>query len=136
MFTQHSPTMDTTNKQATDDITPHQDPSVYEDELNKTQLPARIQTQRHLKSRHVQLMAIGGAIGIGLFVGIGVTLTRAGPIALLIGYLVYGLCYIWPLSLSVGEMTAWLPIRGSIFEMATRFVHPAFGFAMGWTYCA
>ena len=31
-------------------------------------------------------------------------------------------------------MTAWLPIRGSIFEMATRFVHPSFGFAMGWTY--
>lgn len=79
-------------------------------------------------------MAIGGAIGIGLFVGIGVTLTRAGPIALLLGYLAYGLGYIWPLSLYVGEMTAWLPIRGSIFEMATRFVHPAFGFAMGWTY--
>lgn len=69
-----------------------------------------------------------------MFVGIGVTLSLAGPIALLLGYCVYGLGFIWPLSLCVGEMTAWLPIRGSIFEMATRFVHPSLGFSMGWTY--
>lgn len=34
----------------------------------------------------------------------------------------------------VAEMATHLPIRGSIFEFATRFVDPAFGFALGWTY--
>lgn len=79
-------------------------------------------------------MALAGGIGIGLFVGIGVTLSRTGPIALIIGYLIFGLSYIWPLNLYVGEMMAWLPIRGAIFEMATRYVHPSLGFCLGWTY--
>ncbi|KAJ5550040.1 hypothetical protein N7461_004738 [Penicillium sp. DV-2018c] len=60
------------------------------------------ETKRGLSSRHVQLMAIAGSIGTGLFV--------------------------------VGEMAAYLPIRGSIFELAARFIDPAFGFAMGWVY--
>lgn len=80
------------------------------------------------------MMALAGAIGIGLFVGIGVTLARAGPIALFLGYVIFGLSYMWPLNLMVGEMTTWLPIRGAIFELAARYVHPALGFCLGWTY--
>lgn len=90
--------------------------------------------KRKLSARHVQLMAVAGAIGIGLFVGIGGVLARAGPISLTLGYMFYGLCFIWPLTLHVGEMCAWLPIRGSLFGLATRLVDPALGFAMGWTY--
>lgn len=92
------------------------------------------QTQRGLTSRHVQLMAIGGSIGTGLFVGIGAYLRDAGPLSLLLGYLVWGIAFILPINLSVGEMCAYLPIRGSIFELAARYVDPAFGFAMGWVY--
>ncbi|KAL1588603.1 hypothetical protein WHR41_02739 [Cladosporium halotolerans] len=87
--------------------------------------------KRKLSARHVQLMAVAGAIGIGLFVGIGGVLAKAGPIALTLGYMFYGLCFIWPLTLHVGEMCAWLPIRGSLFGLATRLVDPALGFAMG-----
>lgn len=88
------------------------------------------QTQRGLSSRHVQLMAIGGSIGTGLFVGIGSYLRDAGPLSVFLGYLCYGILFIWPCNLCVGEMCAYLPIRGSIFELAARYIDPAFGFAM------
>ncbi|KAL8376617.1 hypothetical protein RB595_007633 [Gaeumannomyces hyphopodioides] len=67
-------------------------------------------------------------------IGIGGVLTKAGPPSLVLGYTFWGLLYIWPLNLCVAEMCAYLPIRGSIFELASRFVDPALGFAMGWTY--
>ncbi|EWZ32763.1 amino acid permease-domain-containing protein [Fusarium oxysporum Fo47] len=92
------------------------------------------QTRRGLSPRHVQLMTIAGGIGVGLFVGVGGVLSKAGPLPLIIGYLIYGLGFIWPTMLNVAEMVAWLPIRGSIYELASRFVDPALGFAMGWTY--
>ncbi|PYH96939.1 proline transporter [Aspergillus ellipticus CBS 707.79] len=91
-------------------------------------------TKRGLTSRHVQFMAIGGSIGTGLFVGIGTYLRETGPLSLLLGYLCYGILFIWPTNLCVGEMCAYLPIRGSIFELAARYIDPAFGFAMGWVY--
>ncbi|KAJ5808304.1 hypothetical protein N7474_009573 [Penicillium riverlandense] len=104
-----------------------------EDAGSGTVVPYR-QTKRGLASRHVQLMAIGGSIGTGLFVGIGSHLREAGPLSLFLGYLVWGCLFILPVNLSVGEMAAYLPIRGSIFELAARFIDPAFGFAMGWVY--
>ncbi|KKA26335.1 hypothetical protein TD95_003509 [Thielaviopsis punctulata] len=92
------------------------------------------ETQRGLSPRHVQLMAIGGSIGTGLFVGIGGVLIKAGPLSLVLGYLFWSLLFVWPCYLCVAEMAAYLPIKGSIFELAARFVDPAMGFAIGWTY--
>lgn len=92
------------------------------------------QTKRGLSGRHVQLMALGGSIGTGLFVGIGGVLRTSGPLSLVLGYLCYCICFIWPCNLAVGEMATYLPIRGSIFEFAKRYVDEAFGFALGWTY--
>ncbi len=92
------------------------------------------ETKRGLSPRHVQLMAIGGSIGVGIWVGIGNVLMRAGPLSLLLGYIFWGFCFVWPLQLAVAEMVAYLPIRGTIFELAARYVDPALGFAMGWTY--
>lgn len=79
-------------------------------------------------------MAIGGSIGIGLFVGIGSRLSQAGPLSLFLGYLFWGVFFVWPCNLAVAEVCAYLPIRGSIFELAARYVDPALGFAMGWIY--
>ncbi|KAH8429381.1 putative proline permease [Aspergillus melleus] len=110
-----------------------EDHSVPEDVISGTITPYR-QTQRGLSPRHVQLMAIGGSIGTGLFVGIGSYLRDAGPLSVFLGYLCYGIFFIWPCNLCVGEMCAYLPIRGSIFELAARYIDPAFGFAMGWVY--
>nr|RBQ95950.1 hypothetical protein FVER53263_08503 [Fusarium verticillioides] len=95
------------------------------------------QTRRGLSPRHVQLMTIAGGIDVDLFVGVGGVLSKAGPLPLIIRYLIYGLGFIWPTMLNIAEMAAWLPIRGSIYELASLFVDPALGFAMGWTYfCA
>lgn len=113
----------------------HGEPNVEDvPKVEARDVPIPQAVKRKLSARHVQLMAVAGAIGVGLFVGIGGVLARAGPIALTLGYMFYGLCFIWPLTLHVGEMCAWLPIRGSLFGLATRLVDPALGFAMGWTY--
>ncbi|RYP51777.1 hypothetical protein DL769_010763 [Monosporascus sp. CRB-8-3] len=96
--------------------------------------PRYNETKRGLSPRHVQLMAIGGSIGTGLWVGVGGVLSKSGPLSLILGYAFWGLLYVWPLNLCVAEMCAYLPIRGTIFELASRFVDPALGFAMGWTY--
>ncbi|KAI8682138.1 AA-permease domain-containing protein [Fusarium keratoplasticum] len=95
---------------------------------------ANVETKRGLSPRHVQLMAIAGSIGTALFVGIGGALSKAGPLSLVLGYLFWSMFFILPCTLSVAEMCAYLPVRGSIFELASRFVDPALGFSMGWTY--
>lgn len=59
--------------------------------------------QRGLKSRHVQFIAIGGAIGTGLFLGIGRALTQAGPLSVLLGYTIVGTA-IFAMMMSLGEM--------------------------------
>ncbi|KKF93517.1 putative proline-specific permease put4 [Ceratocystis platani] len=92
------------------------------------------ETKRGLSPRHVQLMAIGGSIGTGLFVGIGGVLIKAGPLSLVLGYIFWSVLFVWPSYLCVAEMAAYLPVKGSIFELAARFVDPALGFAIGWTY--
>lgn len=90
-------------------------------------------TKRGLSGRHVQLMAIAGSIGTGLFVGIGNSLSKAGPLSVLLAYIIYPILFIWPCNMCVAEMATHLPIRGSIYEFASRYVDPAFGFALGWT---
>ncbi|KAI3573524.1 amino acid permease/ SLC12A domain-containing protein [Fusarium oxysporum f. sp. albedinis] len=80
------------------------------------------------------LEAISGSIGVGFFVGIGGVLPKAGPLSVFLGYLTWGLFYVWPLDLCVPDMMAYLRVSGSIFELASRYVDPALGFAMSWTY--
>ncbi|EHY57987.1 Proline-specific permease [Exophiala dermatitidis] len=88
-------------------------------------------TKRHLLPRHIQLIAISGAIGTGLFIGTGASLQKAGPAGLFLGYCIYGgLIYI--AFNSMGEMVSYLPIDGSYVEFASRFVDNSFGFALGW----
>lgn len=105
------------------------------EDINKS-VPAGLsghntETYRGLTPRHVQLMAIGGSIGTGVFVGIGNFLQIAGPLNLFLGYIVWSIFFTWPCYLCVAEMVAYLPVRGNIFELASRFVDPALGFSMG-----
>ena len=88
---------------------------------------------RSLTSRHMQMIAIGGAIGTGLFVASGATVSTAGPGGALVAYAAIGLMVLL-LMQSLGEMTAHMPVAGSFQTYATRFVSPSFGFAMGWNY--
>ncbi|GAA1495609.1 amino acid permease [Paeniglutamicibacter kerguelensis] len=89
--------------------------------------------KRGLSSRHLQMIAIGGAIGTGLFVASGGTISQAGPGGALVAYALVGLM-VFLLMQSLGEMSAKIPVAGSFQTYATRFVSPSFGFAIGWNY--
>lgn len=94
----------------------------------------RAGVKRNIKSRHAQMMAIGGAIGTGFFVGAGQALAIGGPGFLLLAYglmslLVYGVFT------AVIEMSTYLPIPGSsIAYYCSRYVSPSLGYALGWLY--
>lgn len=89
--------------------------------------------QRRLKQRHVQMIAIAGTIGTGLFLGSGRTLGDAGPLGALIAYFHVGTVAYASLC-SLCEMTTWAPISGTFPHFAERWVDPALGFAVGWNY--
>ncbi|KAG8739794.1 hypothetical protein FRC10_005177 [Ceratobasidium sp. 414] len=77
------------------------------------------QVQRRLKQRHVQMIAIAGTIGTGLFLGSGKALARAGPAGALLAYLHVGSVAYSSLC-AVGEMTCFAPISGSFPHFAAR----------------
>ncbi|KAF8990674.1 general amino acid permease 1 [Cyathus striatus] len=89
--------------------------------------------QRRLKQRHIQMIAIAGTIGTGLFLGSGHALNIAGPLGALIAYVLVGSVAYSSLC-AVGEMTTWAPISGTFPHFAGRWVDPALGFAVGWNY--
>ncbi|KAJ7029785.1 general APC amino acid permease [Mycena alexandri] len=89
--------------------------------------------QRRLKQRHVQMIAIAGTVGTGLFLGSGNALQVAGPLGALIAYGLVGTVAYSSLC-CIGEMTTWAPISGTFPHLAARWVDPAFGFAIGWNY--
>ena len=91
------------------------------------------QLKRGLTNRHLQMIAIGGAIGTGLFVASGETISTAGPGGAILAYALIGIMVLL-LMQSLGEMSAHLPVAGSFQTYATRYVSPSFGFAMGWNY--
>ncbi|KAF3902643.1 hypothetical protein ABW20_dc0102517 [Dactylellina cionopaga] len=89
--------------------------------------------QRRLGARHLQMIALGGTLGVGLFLASGKALSLAGPLGALIGYTCMGFVVLCVM-LSLGEMTALIPIAGGITTYAGRFVDDALGFAAGWMY--
>lgn len=88
---------------------------------------------RGLGTRHMSMIAIGGAIGTGLFLASGATVSKAGPGGALVAYGLIGLM-VYLLMQSLGEMSAHIPVPGAFETYATRFVSPSFGFALGWNY--
>ncbi|KAN0065116.1 hypothetical protein ACQY0O_001613 [Thecaphora frezii] len=90
-------------------------------------------TARKLKSRHIQMIGIGGGIGTGLFVGSGTALAHAGPIGVLLAYLLVG-AVLFPVMEGMAEMTTHLPVAGSFMHFSSRFVDPAVGLTVGYNY--
>jgi amino acid transporter, AAT family len=97
--------------------------------------PPERQLARRLSARQVQMIALGGTIGSGLFLGTGKSLANGGPASLLIAYAIVGVI-VYLTMLALGEMAAYMPISGSFGVYATRFVNPPFGFAIQWNYWA
>ncbi|KAG4029939.1 hypothetical protein MFRU_014g02300 [Monilinia fructicola] len=88
---------------------------------------------RKLKGRHLQMIAIGGSIGTGLFVASGKSLAIGGPASLIICFTLIGLMLYCTVH-ALGEMAVLFPVSGSFSAYSTRFLDPAWGFAMGWNY--
>ncbi|KAH8116357.1 general amino acid permease 1 [Phellopilus nigrolimitatus] len=122
---------DSLEKGLGDDVTAHA--AVVSDERYHFETADLDRVQRRLKQRHVQMIAIAGTLGTGLFLGLGKALSGAGPVGALIAYSLVGTVAYSSLC-SVGEMTAHAPVSGTFPHFAARWVDPALGFAVGWNY--
>ncbi|KAK8054458.1 hypothetical protein PG994_009525 [Apiospora phragmitis] len=91
------------------------------------------QTHRKLKSRHIQLIGIGGTIGTALYVQIGRGLLQGGPASLFLAF-TFWCSVILAVTLCMAEMVTYLPISSPFIRFAGRWVDEAFGFAAGWNF--
>jgi len=87
---------------------------------------------RNLRDRHIQLIAIGGTIGVGLFLGSAKAIHKAGP-GLLLAYAIGGIA-IFLIMRALGELLTYRPVAGSFAVYADEFCGPFAGFATGWSY--
>ncbi len=87
---------------------------------------------RGLKNRHIQLIALGGAIGTGLFLGIAETIQMAGP-SVLLGYAIAGIIAFFIMR-QLGEMVVEEPVSGTFSHFAHSYWGPFAGFMSGWNY--
>ncbi|EKD91584.1 MAG: hypothetical protein ACD_29C00480G0001 [uncultured bacterium] len=88
---------------------------------------------QRLKARHVNMIAIGGSIGTGIFLASGYTISVGGPGGALFAYIMMALI-VYLLMTSLAEMSAYKPTSGTFCEYATLFVGKPFGIAMGYNY--
>ncbi len=88
--------------------------------------------ERGLEERHIQLIAIGGAIGVGLFLGSSSAIKLAGP-ALMLSYTIGGVL-IYFVMRALGEIAVAYPVSGSFSAYANMFLGPRMGYITGWTY--
>lgn len=88
--------------------------------------------KRGLQNRHIQLIALGGAIGTGLFLGIGPAAVLAGP-SVILGYAMAGIIAFFIMR-QLGEMVVEEPVSGSFSHFAYRYWGSFPGFASGWNY--
>ncbi|WP_353546211.1 amino acid permease [Rhinopithecimicrobium faecis] len=88
--------------------------------------------KRGLQNRHIQLIALGGAIGTGLFLGIGQAAILAGP-SVILGYAIAGIIAFFIMR-QLGEMVVEEPVSGSFSFFAHKYWGPFAGYASGWNY--
>lgn len=87
---------------------------------------------RDLQNRHIQLIALGGAIGVGLFLGSATAIKTAGP-GIILSYILGGIVGFFVLR-ALGEMAVEYPLSGSFSAYAHTFIGPKAGYFVGWTY--
>ncbi|MGC9582130.1 UNVERIFIED_CONTAM: lysine transporter, partial [Salmonella enterica subsp. enterica serovar Typhimurium] len=79
--------------------------------ITPTGLEAQSELRRRLRSRHLMMIALGGAIGTGLFVASGASIAQAGPGGALLTYTLIGVM-VYCLMTSLGELAVHLPVSG------------------------
>ncbi|EIC83544.1 amino acid permease [Serratia sp. M24T3] len=87
---------------------------------------------RGLEARHIELIALGGTIGVGLFMGAASTLRWAGP-SVLLAYILAGV-FVFFIMRSMGEMLHLEPVAGSFAVYAHKYLGPYFGYLTAWGY--
>lgn len=87
---------------------------------------------RGLNTRHIRFLALGSAIGTGLFYGSAAAIKMAGP-SVLLAYLVAGIA-VYIVMRALGEMAVRNPVSGSFSHYASQYIGPLAGFTTGWTY--
>lgn len=92
-----------------------------------------VELDRSMQTRHLHMIAIGGSIGAGFFVGSGNALSIGGPATLLIDFVIIGVM-MFNVVYALGELAVMYPVSGGFYTYSTRFIDPSWGFAMGWNY--
>ncbi len=87
--------------------------------------------QGKLKNRHIQMIALGGVIGTGLFFGAAKSIQSTGP-SIILSYILGGIV-IYIIMRALGEMTVHHPSSGSFSDYANRYISNYAGFIAGWT---
>ncbi len=100
--------------------------------IRKFRLPQDGGFRRGLKDRHVQLIALGGIIGSGFFLGTGELVKMVGP-AVFLAY-IFGGIIIYLTMLCLGELAVAIPISGSFVAYAADFISPSVACGIGWSY--
>ena len=98
----------------------------------ETPSPAAARRRPGLKARHLHFIALGSAIGTGLFYGSAGAIQAAGPSVLLV-YLLGGAVVYFMLR-ALGEMAVRMPVSGSFAEYTRRFLGPWAGYITGWMF--
>ncbi|SPO28689.1 probable lysine-specific permease [Ustilago trichophora] len=93
----------------------------------------QIRLRRALGERTIQMIALAGTIGTGLFLGSGKALAKAGPLSILISYSIVGVI-VYLTMIAMGEMSTLIPASGAFGVFSTRFVDEAFGFSVNLNY--
>lgn len=90
--------------------------------------------EQRLNDRHIQMIAIAGCVGLGLFISMGSAMASSGPGGLVISYSVIGLLLYFIVQ-SLGQLTSAFPVQGNFLVYNVRFIDESWGFAMNWNYC-
>ncbi|KAI7293907.1 AAT family amino acid transporter [Hortaea werneckii] len=129
-----SPEMEKTNYNASPNDSDGKGRSSEEDGIvDNVAIGQQNELHRSLKGRHMQMIAIGGAIGSGLFIGSGPSFVAGGPASVIIGFLAIGVM-IYLMMQALAELAVMYPINGAFTMYICRFVDPSFGFACAWEY--
>jgi len=100
-------------------------------DLAEEELAEINEVRQGLHQRHIQMIALAGTIGTGLFLGSGRAIANAGPLGAFLGYTIIGFA-VSPVVLAVGEMGTLVPLSGGVVRYSEYFVDPALAFANGW----
>ncbi|KAK6201057.1 amino acid permease-domain-containing protein [Scheffersomyces amazonensis] len=100
---------------------------------NSNEKENKIYLQRKLKVRHLQMISLGGTLGVGLFLNSGKALTIAGGLGTLLAFIICGIIVLATM-VSFCEMVTFVSVVDGVSGLSSRFVDDAFGFAVGWLY--